>query len=144
MGRAPPGQKSFWTSTMINASLFRNIVSIFAIIHLHYHNTLRISNFDFRISNIDLCLLGRDESRLYPPSQRAANSSWRMNAERVSSKAVLAMRRIATFIANMISAGGCASAGFAEDGALVPPISVGGGPLMTSIRVLPDTSRNKT
>jgi len=47
----------------------------------------------------------------------------------VSSEAVLAMRRIATFIANMISAGGCASAGFAEDGALVPPTSVGGVPL---------------
>jgi len=42
---------------------------------------------------------------------------------------VLAMRRIAVFIANMISAGGCASAGFAEDGALVPPTSVGGAPL---------------
>jgi hypothetical protein len=38
------------------------------------------------------------------------------------------MRRIAAFIANMISAGGCASAGFAEDGALVPPTSVGGAP----------------
>jgi len=39
------------------------------------------------------------------------------------------MRRIAAFIANMISAGGCASAGFAEAGALVPPTSVGGAPL---------------
>src|SRR4030042_680276 len=39
------------------------------------------------------------------------------------------MRRIATFIANMISAGGCASAGFAEAGALVPPTSVGRAPL---------------
>jgi len=51
-----------------------------------------------------------------------------MNAERVSAEAVLAMWRIAAFIANMISAGGCASAGFAEAGALVPPISVGGAP----------------
>jgi hypothetical protein len=51
-----------------------------------------------------------------------------MNAERVSTEAILAMRRIAAFIANMISAGGCASAGFAEDGALVPPTSVGGAP----------------
>jgi hypothetical protein len=49
-----------------------------------------------------------------------------MNAERVSSEAVLAMRRIAAFIANMISIGGCASAGFAEAGALVLPTSVGG------------------
>jgi len=64
----------------------------------------------------------------YPPSQRAANSSWRMNAERVSAEAVLTMRRIAAFIVNMISAGGCASAGFAEAGALVPPTSVGGAP----------------
>jgi hypothetical protein len=64
----------------------------------------------------------------YPPSQKAANSSWRMNAERVSTGAVLAMRRIAAFIANMISAGGCASAGFAEAGALVPPTPVGGAP----------------
>ena len=39
------------------------------------------------------------------------------------------MRRIAAFIANMISAGGCASAGVAEAGALVPPTSVGGAPL---------------
>jgi hypothetical protein len=52
-----------------------------------------------------------------------------MNAERVSAEAVLAMRRIAAFIANMISVGGCASAGFAEAGALVPPTSVGGAPL---------------
>jgi len=52
-----------------------------------------------------------------------------MNAEWVSAEAVLAMRRIAAFIANMISAGGCASAGFAEAGALVPPTSVGGAPL---------------
>jgi hypothetical protein len=52
-----------------------------------------------------------------------------MNAERVSAKAVLAMRRITSFIANMISVGGCASAGFAEAGALVPPTSVGGAPL---------------
>jgi hypothetical protein len=65
----------------------------------------------------------------YPPSQKAANSSWRMNAERVSAEAVLAMRRIAAFIANMISVGGCGSAGFAEAGALVPPTSVGGAPL---------------
>jgi len=66
---------------------------------------------------------------LYPPSQKAANFSWRMNAKRVSTEAVLAMRRIAAFIANMISAGGCASAGFAEAGALVPPTPVGGAPL---------------
>jgi len=51
-----------------------------------------------------------------------------MNAERVSAKAVLAMWRIASFIANTISVGGCASAGFAEAGALVPPISVGWAP----------------
>jgi len=67
----------------------------------------------------------------YPPSQRAANFSWRMNAKRVSAEAMLAMRRIAAFNANMISAGGCASAGFAEAGALVPPTSVGGAPLTT-------------
>jgi len=67
--------------------------------------------------------------KTYPPSQRAANSSWRMNAKRVSAEAVLAMRRIAALIANMISAGGCASAGFAEAGALVPPTSVDGAPL---------------
>jgi hypothetical protein len=66
---------------------------------------------------------------LYPPSQKAANFSWRMNAERVSAKAVLAMRRIDAYIANMISVGGCASAGFAEAGALLPPTSVGGAPL---------------
>jgi hypothetical protein len=66
---------------------------------------------------------------LYPPSQKAANFSWRMNAERVSTEAVLAMRQIAAFIANMISVGGCASAGFAEAGALVPPTSVDGAPL---------------
>jgi hypothetical protein len=53
-----------------------------------------------------------------------------MNAERVSAKAVLAMGRIAPLIANMISVGGCASAGFAEAGALVPPTSVGGAPLV--------------
>jgi len=53
-----------------------------------------------------------------------------MNAERVSAEAMLAMRRIAVFIANMISAGGCASVGFAEAGALVPPTSVGGAPLV--------------
>jgi hypothetical protein len=58
-----------------------------------------------------------------------------MNAERVSSEAVLAMRRIAVFIANMISAGGCASAGFAEDGALVPPTSVGGAPLEVGLKL---------
>ena len=52
-----------------------------------------------------------------------------MNAKRVSTEAVLAMWRIAAFIANMISAGGCASAGFAEAGALVPPTPVGGAPL---------------
>jgi len=52
-----------------------------------------------------------------------------MNAERVSAEAVLAVRRIAAFIANMISVGGCASAGFAEAGALVPPTAVGGAPL---------------
>jgi hypothetical protein len=51
-----------------------------------------------------------------------------MNAERVSAEAVLAVRRIAAFIANMISVGGCASAGFAEAGALVPPTAVGGAP----------------
>ena len=51
-----------------------------------------------------------------------------MNAARVSSEAVLAMRRIAAFIANMITAGGCASAGLAEAGALVPPTPVGGAP----------------
>jgi hypothetical protein len=67
--------------------------------------------------------------RGYPPSQKAANFSWRMNAERISAEAVLAMRRIAAFIANMISVGGCASAGFAEAGALVPLTSVGGAPL---------------
>jgi hypothetical protein len=71
--------------------------------------------------------------KLYPPSQKAANSSWRMNAKRVSAKAVLAMGRIASFIANMISAGGCASAGFAEAGALVPPTPVGGAPLFCLI-----------
>jgi hypothetical protein len=65
---------------------------------------------------------------VYPPSQKAANFSWRMNAERVSAEAVLAVRRIAAFIANMISVGGCASAGFAEAGALVPPTAVGGAP----------------
>jgi hypothetical protein len=65
----------------------------------------------------------------YPPSQKAANFSWRMNEERVSAEAVLVMRRIAAFIANMISVGGCAAAGFAEAGALVPPTSVGGAPL---------------
>jgi hypothetical protein len=52
-----------------------------------------------------------------------------MNEERVSAKAMLAMRGAASFIANMISVGGCASAGFAETGALVPPTSVGGAPL---------------
>jgi len=51
-----------------------------------------------------------------------------MNAERVSAEAVLAIRRIAAFVANIISVGGCASAGFAEAGALVPPTSVGGAP----------------
>ena len=51
-----------------------------------------------------------------------------MNEERVSAEAVLVMRRIAAFIANMISVGGCAAAGFAEAGALVPPTSVGGAP----------------
>jgi hypothetical protein len=51
-----------------------------------------------------------------------------MNAERVSAEAVLAVRRVAAFIANMINVGGCASAGFAEAGALVPPTSVGGAP----------------
>jgi hypothetical protein len=70
------------------------------------------------------------ERRSYPPSQKAANSGWRMNAERVSAEAVLAMWRIAAFIDNMISAGGCASAGFAEAGALVPPTPVGGAPLL--------------
>jgi len=69
-----------------------------------------------------------EHADLYPPSQKAANSSWRMNAGRVSAKAVLAMRRIASFIANMISAGGCASAGFAEAGASVPPNPIGGAP----------------
>jgi len=39
------------------------------------------------------------------------------------------MGRIAPFIDNMISVGGCASAGFAEAGALVPPTSFGGAPL---------------
>jgi len=73
--------------------------------------------------------MARSATGPYPPSQRAANSSWRMNAKRVSAEAVLAMRRIAALIANMISAGGCASAGFAEAGALVPPTSVGGAPL---------------
>jgi hypothetical protein len=48
-----------------------------------------------------------------------------MNAERVSTEAVLAVRRIAAFIANMISVGGYASAGFAEAEALVPPTAVG-------------------
>ena len=62
----------------------------------------------------------------YPPSQKAANFIWRMNAKRVSAKAMLAMGQIAAFIANMISVGGCASAGFAEAGALVMPTSVGG------------------
>jgi hypothetical protein len=71
----------------------------------------------------------RSSTKPYPPSQEAANYSWWMNAERVSAKAVLAMGRIASFIANMISVGGCASAGFAEAGALVPPTSVGGAPL---------------
>jgi len=71
----------------------------------------------------------------YPPSQKAANFSWRMNAKRVSTEAVLAMRRIAAFIANMISAGGCASAGFAEAGALVPPTPVGGAPLLMKLDV---------
>jgi hypothetical protein len=47
---------------------------------------------------------------------------------------MLAMRRIAAFIANMISAGGCASASFAEAGALVPPTSVGGAPLFNKIK----------
>jgi hypothetical protein len=51
-----------------------------------------------------------------------------MNAERVPAEAVLAMRRIAAFIANMISIGGCALAGFAEAGALVLPTSVDGAP----------------
>jgi len=64
--------------------------------------------------------------RYYPPSHKPANFGWRMNVERVSAKAVLVMRRIAAFIANMISVGGCASAGFAEAGALMPPTSVGG------------------
>ncbi len=49
-----------------------------------------------------------------------------MNAERVSAKAVLVMGRIASFIASMISVGGCTSAGFAEAGALVPPTPVDG------------------
>jgi hypothetical protein len=48
-----------------------------------------------------------------------------MNAERVSAEAVLAVWRIAAFIANMTSAGGCASAGFAEAEALVPPTAGG-------------------
>jgi hypothetical protein len=56
-----------------------------------------------------------------------------MNAERVSAKAVLAIRRITVFIANMIGAGGCASAGFAEAGALVPPTSVGAAPLLYAL-----------
>jgi hypothetical protein len=43
---------------------------------------------------------------------------------------VLVMWRIAAFIPNMISAGGCASAGFAAAGALVPPTSVGSAPLL--------------
>ena len=34
----------------------------------------------------------------YPPSHKAANFSWRMNAERVSAKDVLAMRRIGAFM----------------------------------------------
>jgi len=72
----------------------------------------------------------------YPPSQKAANFSWRMNAERVSAEAVLAILRIAAFIANIICVGGCASAGFAEDGALVPPTSVGGAPLMGFFEVI--------
>jgi len=59
-----------------------------------------------------------------------------MNAKRVSAEAVLAMRRIAALIANMISAGGCASAGFAEAGALVPPTSVGGAPLASVLLLL--------
>jgi hypothetical protein len=71
----------------------------------------------------------KKQSLIYPPSQKAANFSWRMNAERVSAEDMLAMRRIATFVANMISVGGCASAGLAEAGALVPPTSVGGAPL---------------
>jgi len=61
-----------------------------------------------------------------------------MNAERVSTEAVLAMRRIAAFIANMNSAGGCASAGFAEAGALVPPTSVGGAPLENKKMIIID------
>jgi hypothetical protein len=73
------------------------------------------------------------ERQSYPPSQKAVNSSWRMNAERVSAKAMLAMGRIASIIVNMISVGGCASAGFAEAGALVPPASVGGAPLLDSV-----------
>ncbi len=76
----------------------------------------------------DHMIIAGDEYFSYPPSQKAANFSWRMNAERVSAEAVLAVRRIAAFIANMISVGGCASAGFAEAGALVPPTSVGGAP----------------
>jgi len=72
--------------------------------------------------------LFKTTSNLYPPSQKAANFSWRMNAERVSAKAMLAMRRIASFTANMVSVGGCASAGFAEAGALVTPTSVGVAP----------------
>jgi hypothetical protein len=46
-----------------------------------------------------------------------------------SDKSILAMGRIASSIDNMISVGGCASAGSAEAGALVPPASVGGVPL---------------
>jgi hypothetical protein len=54
----------------------------------------------------------------------------------VSAKAVLAMGRIASFISSMISVGGCASAGFAEAGALVPPTSVGGAPLCAGLPVV--------
>jgi hypothetical protein len=72
--------------------------------------------------------LFKTTSNLYPPSQEAANFGWRMNAIRVSAKAMLAMGRIASIIANMISVGGCASAGFAEAGALVTPTSVGVAP----------------
>jgi hypothetical protein len=71
---------------------------------------------------------------VYPPSQKAANLSWRMNAERVPADAVLAMRGIAAFIAKMIGVGGCASAGFAESGALMPPTSVSGAPLGEILR----------
>jgi hypothetical protein len=74
-------------------------------------------------------MMARSVTGPYPPSQKAANFNWRMNAERVSAKAVLAVGRIASFIANMINVGGCASAGFAEAGALVPPTSVGEAPL---------------